>query len=47
MSAKKLGRFASLVFVLAVVFGGVGVAAGGAAEAHTATPFGTLSVDWD
>ena len=47
MFAKKLGRIARLVLVLAVVFGGVGVAAGGAAESNTATPFGTLSTDWD
>ena len=46
MFAKKLGRVARLVLVLAVVFGGVGVAAGCVAESHTATPFGTLSTDW-
>ena len=48
MFAKKLGRVARLVLVLAVVFGGVGVAAGGAAEVHhTASPFGALSTDWE
>jgi len=50
MFAKKLGRIAGLVLALAVVFGGIGVAAGGAGEshtAHTATQFSALSNDWD
>ena len=47
MFARKLGRVAGLVLVLAVVFGGVGVAAGGAAETHTATQFSTLVSDWE
>ena len=47
MFAKKLGRLARLVLVLAVVFGGMGVAAAGTEETHTATPFGALTVDWD
>ncbi|WP_157437174.1 hypothetical protein [Actinoplanes subtropicus] len=48
MFAKKLGRVARLVLVLAVVFGGVGVATGGADQAHSAaTEFAALIVDWD
>lgn len=47
MFARKLGRVARLVLVLAVVFGGVGVAAVGADESHTATQFSTLVVDWE
>jgi hypothetical protein len=47
MFARKLGRVAGLVLVLAVVFGGVGVAAGGTVESHTATSFGSLTIDWD
>ena len=50
MFAKKLGRVARLVLVLAVAFGGVvGVAAaGGADEANNgATTLTTLVVDWE
>jgi hypothetical protein len=41
MSARKLGRFAGLVFVLAAIFGGIGAAtaengAGGSAAATSA-----------
>ena len=53
MSARKLGRFAGLVFVLAVVFGGVGAAS--LADDHASTtvttlanPMGALgSIEWD
>jgi hypothetical protein len=54
MSARKLGRFAGLVFVLAVVFGAVGAAS--TDHAHTvptastvsAVPMATdLTIDWD
>jgi hypothetical protein len=51
MSARKLSRFAGLVFVLAAVFGGVGAAsavaehgAGGATETATVTQL--LDVNW-
>ena len=37
MSARKLGRLAGLVFVLAAVFGGVNAAAYGAAHSDEAT----------
>jgi hypothetical protein len=47
MFARKLGRVAGLVLVLAVVFGGVGVAAGGAGETNSATQFSALIADWD
>jgi hypothetical protein len=39
MSARKLGRFAGLVFVLAVVFGGAGAAS--IDHAHTASAAST------
>lgn len=46
MSARKLGRFAGLVFVLVAVFGGVGAqhAATSSAEDATVT---YLVVDWN
>ena len=47
MFARKLGRFAGLVLVLAVVFGGVGVAAGGTDETNTATQYTSLIADWE
>jgi hypothetical protein len=37
MSARKLGRLAGLVFVLAAVFGGVGAASAGQHEAGGST----------
>jgi len=53
MSATKLGRLAGLVFVLAVVFGGVGVAshadkheAGGTAVPASALRELTLEIIW-
>jgi len=55
MFAKKLGRVAGLVLALAVVFGGVGMAAGHADEStaghanesSSAVEFSTLVVEWD
>ncbi len=47
MFARKLGRVAGLVLVLAVVFGGVGAAAGNADESKSAVQFSTLSIEWD
>jgi hypothetical protein len=48
MFAGKLGRFAGLVLVLAVVFGGVGVAASGSADnGKSAIQFSTLTYEWD
>jgi len=48
MFAKKLGRIAGLVLALAVVFGGVGVAAGAADEhSSNAVQVSTLIMDWD
>jgi hypothetical protein len=54
MSARKLGRFAGLVFVLAVVFGGLGAASidhAHTAPAATATVFVPMAantqIDWD
>jgi hypothetical protein len=58
MSARKLGRFAGLVFVLAVVFGGLGAVsverahAGNAAsvaaqDASLASQSTNLVIDWD
>jgi|1186.fasta_scaffold100697_2 hypothetical protein len=49
MSARKLGRFAGLVFVLAAFLGGVGAAsaehaAGGESAAAKVV---SLSIDWD
>ncbi|MFL6115085.1 MAG: hypothetical protein ACJ786_27625 [Catenulispora sp.] len=49
MSARKLGRLAGLVFVLAAFLGGVGAAgaehaAGGESAAAKAV---TLSIDWE
>lgn len=46
MSARKLGRFAGLVFALAVVFGGVAVGAG-TTESSTASVLNTTSLEWD
>ncbi|WP_203832412.1 hypothetical protein [Actinoplanes lobatus] len=47
MSAKKLGRFAGLVFVLAVVFGGVTVGASTADEATSAVQVqSNPALDW-
>jgi hypothetical protein len=47
MFAKKLGRVAGLVLALAVIFGGVGAAVGGADESNTAVQVSTLILDWD
>jgi len=47
MFAKKLGRIAGLVLALAVIFGGVGAAAGGADESTNAVQYSTLIMDWD
>jgi hypothetical protein len=54
MSARKLGRFARLVFVLAAIFaGGVGAAqlgadhAGAPAAVHRAIPVQSLEWVWD
>ncbi|MBW6432699.1 hypothetical protein KZ829_02945 [Actinoplanes hulinensis] len=47
MSAKKLGRFAGLVFVLAVVFGGVTVGASTADETTSAVQTqNSPTLDW-
>jgi hypothetical protein len=43
MFARKLGRVAGLVLALAVVFGGVGVAAGSAAKARAPSGHHPLS----
>lgn len=45
MFAKKLSRYAGLVFVLAVVFGGVGVGAA-AADDTGAVVLNTTQFDW-
>jgi hypothetical protein len=48
MSARKLGRFAGLVFVLAVVFGSVGAAAVHAEDHNVAVvQASTLITEWD
>ena len=47
MFAKKLGRVARLVLVLAVAFGGLGIAAAGTQETQSATEFSSLSIDWE
>ena len=47
MFAKKLGRVAGLVLALAVVFGGIGVAANHANESKSAVVFTTLVNEWD
>jgi hypothetical protein len=47
MFAKKLGRVARLVLVLAVAFGGLGVAAAGTPETQSATQFASLTIDWE
>jgi hypothetical protein len=52
MFAKKLGRVAGLVLALAVVFGGVGIAAGHAHESKShesksAVQYSTLINEWD
>ena len=47
MFAKKLGRVAGLVLALAVVFGGVGIAAGHANDSAGAVQFSTLVNEWD
>jgi hypothetical protein len=53
MSARKLGRLAGLVFVLAAVFGGIGVAsqvakheAGGSSAITSVARMATLEVIW-
>ena len=52
MSARKLGRLAGLVFVLAAVFGGVGAAsvgqheAGGSTAVTSAMQMRTLETVW-
>jgi hypothetical protein len=51
MSARKLGRLAGLVFVLAAVFGGIGAASvgqheAGASTAVSACEMGTLETVW-
>lgn len=52
MSARKLSRLAGLVFVLAVIFGGVGAASveGGhasAANSEAADMTTSLIIEWD
>jgi hypothetical protein len=48
MFARKLGRFAGLVLVLAVVFGGIGVATSGSADdGKSAVQFSSLVVEWE
>jgi len=51
MSARKLGGLAGLVFVLAVVFGGVGAAASSGEQTSTAGSEAVyttdLVVEWD
>jgi hypothetical protein len=54
MSARKLGRLAGLVFVLAAIFaGGVGAAdlsakhAGAPATVHSAAQVRSLEIIWD
>jgi len=51
MSARKLGRLAGLVFVLALVFGGLGAAQSGTDSAAkgslAATQFTELTIEWD
>lgn len=53
MFARRLGRTAGLVFVLAVVFGGVGATSVdkgeslAAAKANAVVEVQTLSIDWD
>jgi hypothetical protein len=51
MSARKLGRFAGLVFVLAAIFGGIGAAtagpdAGGSAAVTGAIQFARFETTW-
>jgi hypothetical protein len=53
MSARKLGRLAGLVFVLAAVFGGIGAAshvakheAGGSGATNTAIEMRMLEGTW-
>ena len=51
MSARKLGRLAGLVFVLAAVFGGIGAAtagqeAVGSAAVTSAMGFRTAETSW-
>ena len=51
MFARRLGRVAGLVFVLAVVFGGAGAASvdngGSAATPSAAVEMQSLNIDWD
>jgi len=50
MSARKLGRLAGFVLVLAVTFGGAGVAALGldsASGSSSAVEVGTLEWGWE
>ena len=52
MSARKLSRFAGLVFVLAAIFGGVGAASAvtehetGGAATTAAMPLTLLDMNW-
>ena len=51
MSARKLGRFAGFVFVLAAIFGGIGAAtagpaAGGSAAGTSAIHFLQFESTW-
>ncbi len=51
MSARKLGRLAGLVFVLATLFGGIGAAgadheAGGTAAVTSAIQLRTIETVW-
>ena len=50
MSARKLGRLAGLVFVLATLFGGIGAGAvheaGGTAAVTSAIEFSALETVW-
>jgi len=53
MFARRLGRLAGLVFVLAVVFGGVGAASvdsgeqGGSVSASAAVQMQAINIDWE
>lgn len=49
MSARKLGGFAGLVFVFAVVFGGVAIGAGTPENSNIsgAAVMDTTNVEWD
>ncbi len=46
MSARKLGRLAGLVFVLAAVFGGVGFQQAASVSASSSAPVTNGIIDW-